>query len=71
MVFSSYISFNVIFQTVSEYALKIEARDLEGDEFGLCSTTEVIISIGDINDNIPQLLQNLVSLSLFSFRKLF
>lgn len=62
--FNLYISFTVFLQTISEYRLLVEARDMGGHEFGLCTTAEVIIEIKDINDNFPRLEQNMVGLSL-------
>uniref|UniRef100_A0A670I8K0 Cadherin domain-containing protein n=1 Tax=Podarcis muralis TaxID=64176 RepID=A0A670I8K0_PODMU len=38
-------------ETTPEYTLQIEARDMGGQEFGLCTTAKVIITVGDVNDN--------------------
>lgn len=56
-------------QTTPEYTLQIEARDMGGQEFGLCTTAKVIITVGDVNDNAPQLEQNVVSLLLLKFNR--
>ncbi|KAJ6662139.1 hypothetical protein lerEdw1_012604 [Lerista edwardsae] len=52
-------------ETASEYKLKIEARDLDGDELGLCSTVDVIVMIEDTNDNIPQLVQTMYEVEIY------
>nr|XP_056710905.1 desmocollin-2-like [Euleptes europaea] len=49
------LSPNLDRETVSEYTLQVEARDMGGHEFALCTTVEVIIEIKDINDNVPRL----------------
>lgn len=57
------IFFSNVLQTVSAYTLHIEARDMGGEEFGLYTTAAVHIEIGDVNDNLPQIAQTMVSLS--------
>ncbi|XP_061453707.1 desmocollin-2-like isoform X3 [Rhineura floridana] len=56
-------------ETISEYKLQIEARDMGGQEFGLCTTAEVIIKIGDVNDNAPQLVQNVYEVHISENRE--
>ncbi|KFV98107.1 Desmocollin-2, partial [Eurypyga helias] len=36
-----------------DYLIQIEARDLNGHRFGLCSTAEVMVALRDVNDNAP------------------
>ncbi|KAH0617756.1 hypothetical protein JD844_016309 [Phrynosoma platyrhinos] len=58
-------SSNLDRETTSEYLLEIEARDMGGQEFGLCTTAKVLIEIGDVNDNVPELLQTVYEVILF------
>ncbi|XP_062986745.1 desmocollin-2-like [Elgaria multicarinata webbii] len=51
-------------ETISEYKLTMEARDMGGQEFGLCSIAEVVIEICDVNDNAPQLVQTVYEVHL-------
>lgn len=57
------IFFSNVLQTMSAYTLYIEARDMGGEEFGLYTTAAVHIEIEDVNDNLPQVAQSMVSLS--------
>uniref|UniRef100_A0ACB8FD79 Uncharacterized protein n=1 Tax=Sphaerodactylus townsendi TaxID=933632 RepID=A0ACB8FD79_9SAUR len=59
------LSPNLDRETISEYKLQVEARDMGGQEFALCTTTEVIIRIGDVNDNVPQVEQNVYEVDVF------
>ncbi|XP_053104476.1 desmocollin-1-like [Hemicordylus capensis] len=52
-------------ETTSIYTLEIEARDMEGQEFGLCGRAELIIEIGDVNDNFPQFVQTMYEVQMF------
>nr|XP_028594399.1 desmocollin-1-like [Podarcis muralis] len=52
-------------ETTPEYTLQIEARDMGGQEFGLCTTAKVIITVGDVNDNAPQLEQNVYEVKIY------
>ncbi|XP_067146709.1 desmocollin-1 isoform X2 [Apteryx mantelli] len=40
-------------ELVSKYTLLIEARDMAGQPFGLCTTGTAVITIEDTNDNAP------------------
>ncbi|KAJ7338772.1 hypothetical protein JRQ81_012674 [Phrynocephalus forsythii] len=51
-------------ETAAEYKLEIEARDMGGQDFGLCSTAIVLIEVGDVNDNAPQLGQTTYEVSV-------
>uniref|UniRef100_A0A8D0C6F7 Cadherin domain-containing protein n=1 Tax=Salvator merianae TaxID=96440 RepID=A0A8D0C6F7_SALMN len=51
-------------EEISEYKLHIEARDMGGQQFGLCNTAEVIIEIKDVNDNAPQLAQTVYEVQI-------
>ncbi|XP_016850633.1 desmocollin-1 [Anolis carolinensis] len=51
-------------ETTSEYLLQVEVRDMGGQDFGLCNTAKVLIVIGDVNDNPPQLLHTMYEVSL-------
>ncbi|XP_044280292.1 desmocollin-1-like [Varanus komodoensis] len=52
-------------ETISEYKVHIEARDMGGQEFGLCTTAEVFIGIEDVNDNAPELMQTMYEVQLY------
>ncbi|XP_026526058.1 desmocollin-1-like [Notechis scutatus] len=52
-------------ETVSAYTLHIEARDMGGEEFGLYSTAAVHIEIGDVNDNLPQIMQSMYVVEIY------
>uniref|UniRef100_A0ABM5GDD1 Desmocollin-1-like n=1 Tax=Pogona vitticeps TaxID=103695 RepID=A0ABM5GDD1_9SAUR len=51
-------------ETTAEYELEIEARDMGGQDFGLCSKAIVLIEVGDVNDNAPQLGQTVYEVSV-------
>ncbi|XP_053105832.1 desmocollin-2-like isoform X2 [Hemicordylus capensis] len=40
-------------ETTSEYTVYVEARDMAGQRFGLCSTATVVIQVDDTNDHAP------------------
>ncbi|XP_039189474.1 desmocollin-1-like [Crotalus tigris] len=52
-------------ETVSAYTLHIEARDMGGEEFGLYTTAAVHIEITDVNDNLPQIAQNMYVVEIY------
>uniref|UniRef100_A0A8C4Q311 Cadherin domain-containing protein n=1 Tax=Eptatretus burgeri TaxID=7764 RepID=A0A8C4Q311_EPTBU len=41
-------------ETVDEYNLTVQATDCDGQSYGLSSTTYILVSISDINDNSPE-----------------
>uniref|UniRef100_A0A8D2JCF9 Cadherin domain-containing protein n=1 Tax=Varanus komodoensis TaxID=61221 RepID=A0A8D2JCF9_VARKO len=47
------------------FLFHIEARDMGGQEFGLCTTAEVFIGIEDVNDNAPELMQTMYEVQLY------
>ncbi|XP_015270041.1 PREDICTED: desmocollin-2-like [Gekko japonicus] len=59
------LSPNLDRETTLEYRLQVEARDMGGYEFALCTTAEVIIEITDINDNVPRLEQIVYEVDVF------
>ncbi|KAL8182209.1 UNVERIFIED_CONTAM: hypothetical protein K2H54_047810, partial [Gekko kuhli] len=59
------LSPNLDRETTLEYRLEVEARDMGGYEFALCTTAEVIIEIRDINDNVPRLEQTMYEVDVF------
>ncbi|XP_069324252.1 desmocollin-2 isoform X3 [Eulemur rufifrons] len=38
---------------IDKYQLKIKVQDMDGQHFGLYTTSTCIINIGDVNDNLP------------------
>ncbi|XP_025024717.1 desmocollin-1-like, partial [Python bivittatus] len=52
-------------ETESTYTLQIEARDMGGEVFGLWTTAEVHIEIGDVNDNLPQIAQTMYVVEIY------
>uniref|UniRef100_UPI00358F6CFB cadherin-2-like n=1 Tax=Myxine glutinosa TaxID=7769 RepID=UPI00358F6CFB len=54
----STIRFGIDREQVAEYELLVEARDLEGQPIGLAITTTVVVTVTDINDNLPKFVAN-------------
>ncbi|XP_063153324.1 desmocollin-2-like [Candoia aspera] len=52
-------------ETVSAYTLRIEARDMGGEEFGLWTSAAVHIEIRDVNDNLPQIAQTMYVVEVY------
>ncbi|OBS71478.1 hypothetical protein A6R68_13945, partial [Neotoma lepida] len=40
-------------ELIDKYQLKIKVQDMDGQHFGLQTTATCIITIGDVNDNLP------------------
>lgn len=49
------------FQLIDKYQLKIKVQDMDGQYFGLQTTSICIINIDDVNDNLPTFTRTSVS----------
>uniref|UniRef100_A0A8C2N320 Desmocollin 2 n=1 Tax=Cricetulus griseus TaxID=10029 RepID=A0A8C2N320_CRIGR len=45
-------------ELIDKYQLKIKVQDMDGQYFGLQTTATCIITIGDVNDNLPTFTRN-------------
>lgn len=61
-MFSKLIKYLLCFQTVDKYSLIMKVQDMDGQLFGLMSTSTCIITVKDSNDNAPTFKQNTVSI---------
>ena len=61
-MFSKVIKYLLCFQTVDKYSLIMKVQDMDGQLFGLMSTSTCIITVKDSNDNAPTFKQNTVSI---------
>lgn len=60
-MFSKLIKCLLHFQTVDKYSLVMKVQDMDGQFFGLMSTSTCMITVKDSNDNAPTFKQNTVS----------
>ena len=50
------------FKVVDKYKLILKVQDMDGQFFGLMTTSTCLITVTDSNDNAPTFLQNVVSI---------